>query len=539
MKDLTLASLCLLLVACQGSFADEVPWRPAGAPPTIDPDNPVAPPEQPPSVSDAPMARLTELEISNTLRDLYGDEAGALAGEPNQFAGASLESVTAVDAIAQVQLAEAVAELVHQRPDVVTCDPADRDACTAQIVREQGLRILRHPIADARVDRYVAAAATQSSFEAGVYVVLAALLTSPDFLYRIERGAEGSSGGPRALTSWEVASRLSYAIWRSTPDDALLEAAAADELRTREQVQAQVRRMLDDPRARPVVVEFHRWWLHLEQGRNVFRDAEDYPSFAEDDPSRWIAETERFVEHVVFDGEGSLYELFGASYSLVDPELAETYGVSSSDPDAPTELPAAERAGLLTQASIVGGHAPDERVGAIYRGAFLFRQVLCGDIADPPAEIPPLPEADPHASLREQIEVATQSNQPCMSCHDQFNPLGLALGRYDAIGRFGDLDANGIAVDDAVVLTGPGDLRGIEVTGGVELSNELASSAALRDCYVDQWFRYLTGRAPGPADQYSRSLAQYELEVADRDVRELLVSLLSSDALRYVAAADG
>lgn len=535
---LALLSLLLLSTACQGSFDADAPWRPTGAPGSIDPNDPRPPREQPPAVDAASMARLTDLEIANTLRALYGEEAAALAGDATGFAGASLEPVTAVDAVAQVQLAEAVAQLVHQRPDVVTCDPSNRDGCTAQIVREQGLRILRHPVEDARVDRYVAAAATQSSFEAGVYVVIGALLSSPDFLYRLERGRDAESGAPRALTSYEVASRLSYAIWRSMPDETLFAAAADDALQTREQVQAQVRRMLDDPRARPVVVDFHSWWLQLEQSRNVFRDPEAYPSFDEDDPGRWIAETERFVEHAVFDGEGSLYELFGANYSLVGPELAETYGVDASDASTPTELPAAERAGLLTQASMTAGHAPDVRVGPIYRGAFLYRQVLCGDISDPPADIPPLPDADPHASLREQIELTTQSNQPCAGCHDQFNPLGFALGRYDALGRFAALDVNGSEVDDAVVLQGPGDLRGVAVTGGVELANEIAASAVLRDCYVDRWFRYLTGRDPGPSDQYSRSVAQYEFEVGDRDVRELIVSLLSSDALRYVAAPE-
>ncbi|MGE0789783.1 MAG: DUF1592 domain-containing protein [Sandaracinaceae bacterium] len=528
MRIVTLASLALVLTACQGSVLE--PRRPGSSGPgggSIDPNHPIAPDPQPPSVAAAPMARLTALEIRNTIRDLYGDEAAALVPAGSGYGGASLEDYAAIDAVAAFQTAESVAALVSSRPELVTCDPTDRDACTEEIVRAQALRIVRRPMTDAEADRYVAAAASQASFDDGLYVAIGALLASPDFLYRLERGdASGDGGGVRPLTSYEMASRLSYAIYRSLPDDELFAAAAADRLRTEGDVRDQVRRMLADPRAREVVVGFHTWWLHLDEGRSAFREPERYPEFTGDDPDRWIAETERFVEHAVFDGEGTLGELLTASYSFPDG-------------DARMDLPPSERAGLLTQTSILGGHVPNDRVAAIYRGAFVYRRMLCAPLGDPPMNIPPLPEADPHASLREQIEVAT-SEEPCVSCHGDFNPYGFALGRYDAVGRTIDADDNGAPIDTEVRLTAPAELAGVTVNGAVELANELASSAALRDCYVDNWFRYLHGRDvdPGAGDAYTRLLAQYDFEVADRSVEELLVALLSSHAFRYLHTPD-
>ena len=148
------------------------------------------------------------------------------------------------------------------------------------------------------------------------------------------------------------------------------------------------------------------------------------------------------------------------------------------------ELPAERAAGLLTQSALLATHAPDERTAPIHRGAFLYRRLTCADLPNPPPDVPPLPEADPDASLRDRIATAT-SVEPCVSCHGQFNGFGFALGRYDAIGAYRDTDVQGHAVDDAVTLAGPGDLAGATVRGAPELGAALASSAVVRDCYVE------------------------------------------------------
>jgi hypothetical protein len=318
------------------------------------------------------------------------------------------------------------------------------------------------------------------------------------------------------------------------PDDALLDAADAGELRTADEVAAQARRMLEDPRARRVVRGFHRYWLGAAATENVFRDATEYPAFDPALPADWIEETDRFVEHVIFDGAGTLSELMTANYTFASPAAAAIYE-GEPDADGRVELTSSRRAGLLTQSTVLATHAPDERVGGIYRAAFIYRHLLCAPLPDPPVDIPPLPEANPAASLREQVTAMT-AVAPCVTCHQEFNALGFALGHYDALGAYREHDANGRPVDAAVELAGPGDLAGVSVDGAVELGQALAESAALRDCYVDTWFRYLSGRAIDASgdDANTRARVQYEFEVADRNVGDLLVALVTSDAFRYI-----
>ncbi|MDQ3033787.1 MAG: DUF1592 domain-containing protein [Myxococcota bacterium] len=539
LRTLVLVGLVALASGCVG-LVEDGPAGPRGARGS----EPPPPVEQ--TVAPAPIARLTTRELRNSVHDLFGAEAAALVVDGSSVAPASLVPFSPVETVSLFQLAGTIAATIADDPAVLTCRPADaseRDACTERIVREQALRVYRRPPTDAEVARLVTAAAADASFEGGVVLVLHAILASPSFVYRIERGAPITGGAEpgsyRPLTDFEIASRLSFALWRSTPDDVLLDAALAGELSTPEQVQAQARRMLESPRAREVVVDFHRWWLRLGDATDVFREPAEYPEFDETLASEWIAETESFVEHVVFDGEGTLTELFTATYSFPSARLAAMYGATPSESGEPTMLPAGERAGLLTQAALIATQAPDERVAPIYRGAYVYRQILCAPLPDPPADIPALPDADPTATLREQITDATRE-QPCVGCHAQFNHFGFALGRYDALGMLQEHDANGLPVDARVTLGAPADLTGLEVDGAVELGSAIAESTALRDCYVDRWFRYLTGRnVDRRADARSQAAVHEGFEGAGRDVRELLVQLVSSDAFRGIAAPDG
>jgi hypothetical protein len=513
----------LLLMGCQGVIGDADPIDPMPDP--RDPTMPVLPGE--PWVAAAPIARLTADEIANTLDDLYG----VVEDAPREIGaeGGSIAAYGPVEAIAAFQRAQAVVAEIALDPCA-----GDRAACTDDLVRTEGRRIFRRPLTEDEVGRYAAAANAASTYEEGARVVLGAMLASPHFLYRAERGDPSrAEGALLPLTDHEVASRLSYALWDSMPDETLLSAADAGELRTPEQIDTQARRMLEHPRARAVVVGFHRYWLGAAETEHVFRDAIEYPAFDEALPSAWIEETDRFVEHVVFEGPGTLAELMTASYTFAPVDAAAIYD-AVPDADGRVELPPGQRAGLLTQSTLLATRAPDERVSALYRGAFIYRKVLCAPLPSPPRDIPPLPEADPSASLREQIETMT-SVTPCVTCHQSFNDLGFALGHYDALGAYRDTDANDRPVDARVELASPGDLEGVSVDGAVELAQALADSEALRDCYVDTWFRYLAGRPLERTEEANtRTSLQTDFEETDRNVRDLLVALVTSDAFRYL-----
>lgn len=539
--------LSLVVIGCNGIITDpgataDNPVSPTAVPPSsIDPDDPrLPPPPAVPDVASTPTARLNPTEIRNSIEDLFGPAAldGVSLGDSAE--GVLVTPVSATDAISVFFTAEAIAQNVVTSGQATSCTPdapAQWAGCFDEVLQTWGRRLFRRPPTDTEIQRYIAEAMTADTYEEGLFVIVATLVASPKFLYRPELGDPATStGAVRLVTQYELASRLSYGIWQSTPDEALLDAAAAGELANREQIEAQVQRMLEHPRARQTVARFHAWWLDLDHAANLFRDQSEYPAFEEDMPSAWVAETKAFAEHVAFDSQGTLQELVTATYTLADPSVAAVYG--GTDGGGLVELPANERAGILTHAALLAAHAPDERTAPLYRGAFVYRKVLCGDLHDPPPGVPPLPEEDPDASLRDQTSTATTSGEPCVGCHARFNAYGFALGNFDAIGAFLQTDANGHAVDPAVTLGGPGDLAGAQVANPADLGQVLAQSAALRDCYVDRWFRYLTGRDIEPAngDEYSRLSAQFGFETANRDIQALIVELHTSDALRYVRA---
>jgi hypothetical protein len=165
--------------------------------------------------------------------------------------------------------------------------------------------------------------------------------------------------------------------------------------------------------------------------------------------------------------------------------------------------------------------------------------VLCGSIGDPPAQAQNavIPPPNPNTSLRDQITALTEApGTICVGCHSQFNPLGFAMGNFDGIGQWRSTDRNGKTVDASVTLMGPGDLAGVQVNGPVQLGKAIASSRVFRDCTIDKWFQFLSGRAFDTAngDQDTRVALQTEFDSSGRNIGELMVDLVSSDAFRYI-----
>jgi len=408
-------------------------------------------------------------------------------------------------------------------------------ACNDQIVRGVGKRVFRRPLSDTEVARYVTTAGMAKSFDDGVRIALSAMLASAKFLYRVEMDNAGAAPDTtRPLNGYETASRLSYALWQTMPDAELFQAAEGGALVTADQVRSQARRMLESARARVVVADFHAWWLKADSAERVFRDVKAYPAFQNGTTqAQWIDEMRTFAQKVVFDGPGSLVELFTAPYTYAHADLAGIYG-GTVDAEGKVAIGADQRSGFLTQGAVVAAHGDSEFTSSIYRGAFLFQNVLCAELPPPPDNVPPL-EKDANATVRRQVELGTGAGM-CMSCHNLFNPMGFALGNYDGIGRFTATDANGKTIDAKATLTGPDDLENVEVQGAAGLGKALGGSAVVRDCYVDKWFEFLTGRRFDVmnGDQYSALSTQFEFETAQRDVRALLVQMVSSMGFRHV-----
>jgi hypothetical protein len=495
------------------------------------------------TAGDAPLRRLTHDEYNNTVRDLLGDATRpadafptdtSQTGFDNQASALTISPILAEHYMLAAESLAAAA--VADTSALVPCDPTgDEDACARAFIAELGLRAFRRPLADAEVDRLFALFATgrdDEGFDRGVELVLQAVLQSPKFLFRVEYGAP--AGGPVApLSSYEMASRLSYFLWASMPDTELFDAAAADALATREQVADQARRMLADPRARTAVAAFHEQWLRLSTLEVVNKDASLFPEF-DDDYKQWIAEeTLAFLDHLVFDGGGSFRTMFLAEFSFRNPELAAIYGepAPSGTGFERTAVDTSHRVGLLGHASILSVTSKRNQTSPILRGKLVREQFLCNTMPEPPPNVDTTPpDVSPDATTRERFAQHT-ADPACRSCHEYLDPIGFGLEHFDPIGRWRG-DENGLPIDATGELV---DVDGTDTPfdGVHELAALLADSEQAHQCFVDQWFTFAHGRAPTAGDDCSVSYLADQFSGSDYDIMTLLVELTQTDAFRY------
>lgn len=377
--------------------------------------------------------------------------------------------------------------------------------------------------------------ASGDDFADGVELVLAFLLQSPHFLYRIEESTDpGAEGAPGILLNdWELASKLSYALWQTMPDDRLLDQAAADALSTEEQVVAQALAMLEDPRARQTTADFHDQLLALDRSVNIAKDPDHFPEFSEEHPGWMREEAERFIEAVLWEDAGGLIDLLQASYSVVNGPLAELYGVSGppgSQSWQRVELPADQRAGLLTQSYFLAVNADATTPSPIHRGVHINRDWLCADLPDPPPDFTGLPEPEPGMSNRELVESHTGDGTCGEGCHStMINPPGFALENYDALGRFQTEDAGGPIDASGSYYFGDGEHSWVS---GLEFIEILATHPDTHRCYTSNWLAYLLARGPAEADAALIDPAA-TASAEGLPVQELIAEIASSEAFRY------
>ncbi len=368
------------------------------------------------------------------------------------------------------------------------------------------------------------------------------MLQSPDFLYRVETtasptgttGALTDSATAQRVMGYEMASRLSYLLWGSLPDDALLTAAGKGQLDTPEQVLAQAQRMIDDPRARQMVVQFHQQWLDFDRIEKVGKSAQVYPEWSQAIGASMEGEAAQFVEHVVFDGEGTWDALVTAPYSWVDPQLAAFYGVQPGAPGgfAKVQL-GAERSGLLTLGAMMTVNAHSNQTSPVHRGKLVREAYFCEVLPPPPPGIViQVPDPAPNSTARQRFQ--EHSNNPnCSGCHQLMDPVGFGFEGFDGVGRFRTTD-NGQPLDTS------GNLMGTDVPGTFDgaagLAQRVLSSERARDCYVKQWFRYGYGRGEQPQDACAVEQLEKGFQSNGRGVKALVLELTRSDAFLYKSA---
>jgi Protein of unknown function (DUF1592)/Protein of unknown function (DUF1588)/Protein of unknown function (DUF1587)/Protein of unknown function (DUF1595)/Protein of unknown function (DUF1585) len=508
----------------------------------------------------SPVRRLTQTEYNNTVFTLLGDQtypANEFAPDEEANGFTNQASALVVSPLLAEQYMTAAETLARAHAgglltrDLPACAGAsvDASACNAAaetFVSNFGKKAFRRPLTDDEVQLHADLFVQGTTLGAGSYdpgigveLVIQAMLQSPHFLYRVESGRpESVEGDIVEMTSYEMASRLSYLFWGTMPDAALFEAADRDELRTPDQIEAQARRMLAAPRAREAVKSFHRQWLGLDEIVTVAATGKDrtvYPDYRESMLPLLQQETERFLDHAIFEADASVQDLYTAPYSIMNGELAEFYGIQGVPAGAGfqrVELDPAKYAGFLTQAGLLALHAKSDGSSPVHRGKFVRERLLCQTPPPPPDVVPPPPTVDPTKTTREQY--AQHEEDPgCASCHQWMDPLGFGFEHFDALGRYRETQS-GLAID-ATGEIGLIDEPGIEgpFDGVVELADRLAQSSRVRECVSKQWFRYAYGRTETEADTCSMDLVNLRFSESEYDIKELLVALTQTDAFRY------
>jgi hypothetical protein len=492
-------------------------------------------------VSAAPLRRLTREQYDNTIRDLLGVEGHPSLGlaADEKLAAFFSNSISPVSRLSVEQYRDSAENLAatavkNDLEGLTHCTGEKQNAsCADAFIQSFGRRAFRRPLTTPEAARYreLFDANQARGFGQGIRVVLQTLLQSPNFVYLLELAPAPSSVGVTPLSGYEVASRLSYALWNTSPDDELLDAAGAGMLDAREGVRAQAERLLSRSRAQDAMSSFHLQWLGLDDLLDTNKDKQLFPEYDEALKRALRDETTGFADFVIRRGDGRLETLLSAPFTVAGPNVLSLYGVTAAAAvDGTVPLDPARRAGLLTQGAFLSAHAHPNQTSPVHRGLAVRKNLLCTDLPDPPANVnnnPPAP--DPKATTRQRFE-QHRIDPTCAGCHELLDPLGVGFENYDAIGRYRS-DENGLPIDASGKLTGTA--SGAAFTGAVELAKKLATSPEVRACVQKQWFRFSLGRFEGVEDACTLQALSAAFEASDFNVKELLLSLVTSDAFRY------
>jgi hypothetical protein len=420
----------------------------------------------------------------------------------------------------------------EQRDRIVICDLAQGEACVKQILTAFGRRAWRRPVTDAEMAglmKLVAIGEQQGDgVEGGLKVALRAILTAPYFVFRVEKDPNPTSLMPHPLDAFELASRLSYFLWSSTPDDALLDAAADGSLLDVEELRAQVDRMLDDPRSEGFVESFAGQWLYTRALDDHEPDYVVYPAYNEEVAAAMKMETKLFFREFLHSERG-MDELLTADFTFANDTLATYYGLPpvGSDEHQMVTFADAPRKGILTQGSLLTVTSHPTRTSPVKRGKWVLTQLLCSKPADPPPGVEGLMPAEmPSGTLRELLE-QHRANPVCASCHDVMDPLGFGLEGYDGVGAFRTKDTGGFDIDSSGELP-----TGEKFTGALEMADIIASDPRYSRCVSKQLLTFALGRGTDARDREYLEHITNEFTAGGSKLRDLIKLVVTSEPFR-------
>jgi len=356
---------------------------------------------------------------------------------------------------------------------IFSCFPTNADeapACAREILHSLAQQAYRRPIENDDIEdlmQFYTQGYRDGGFEAGIQFALERLLVSPDFLFRIEQvPVDQEQGNSYAITDFELASRLSFFLWSSLPDDELLALAGSEDLRDPEVLEQQVLRMLADPKAAAFIDNFGGQWLYLRNLDGIYPDPAEFPEFDENLREAFKRETQLFIDHQIRN-DNSLRELLSADYTFVNERLARHYGMPGiyGNRYRKVTLDGAERGGLFGHGSLMMVTSYPNRTSPVLRGKFVLENLLGGPPPEPPPNVPALETSSDGKQLTMREAMAMHRENPaCRVCHAAMDPIGFSLENYDAVGKwrnvFADqpIDASGL-LPDGNTFDGPDGLR--------------------------------------------------------------------------------
>lgn len=466
------------------------------------------------AVDPSPLRRLTNAEYANTVSDLLGANvsslnlafAAELTTEENPFLDNAAAQETPPELVQQyMTAAEAIAAdtVTNRLSKVLTCDPvaAGAQSCAQTFISSFGAKALRRPLDADQTQALMSiwqVGNSQGNFNSGVQAVITAVLQMPEFLYRFEMSPAVGSQTLVPLDGWDTATRLSYLLWNSSPDDTLFAAAQAGTLQTPADITAQVTRMLSQPRAQQMVQRFHDEWWQLATIDTQEKDPTEYPKFSTAVATAMHQEILSLVDAVVFQGDGKIASLFTAPYTFMNDVLGTFYGVSglsSTFTQVDQAMLGRPASGILTAGGLLAANAHANNTSPTKRGIFIREALLCQQLPPPPPNAnitPPVPIAN---QTNRQAMISHVTNPVCASCHTMMDPIGFGFEGFDASGAWRTTEA-GQPVDQSGAVNGSSDLSG-SFNGPVELGAKLAGSDEVVTCAATQWFRFAFGRDPG------------------------------------------
>jgi Protein of unknown function (DUF1592)/Protein of unknown function (DUF1588)/Protein of unknown function (DUF1587)/Protein of unknown function (DUF1595)/Protein of unknown function (DUF1585) len=496
----------------------------------------------------ARLRRLTHAEYTQTVRDLLGvDPAAQVALFPADVTTGSFDNDAQNQTISvllgegYLEAAQTVAAAVVADPErrdaVLGCDPGTGTECLRSAVEGLGRRAWRRPLEATEVDELLALTVDEATPAEQASIMIEALLLSPKFLFRVELGRP-TADDPTLLqlTGYEVATRLSYFLWGTTPDDALLDAAAAGELDDADGVAEHARRMLADERARRALRDFSEQWFRVRDIEDQYRDPAAYPGWGPELAQSMREELALLLDDYMWSSEGFL-GIYTADHGYADARLAEVYGLAPrGDALEPVSWEGdEERGGLLTTAAFATASSRAGDTSPVTRAVYVREVMLCDPPPPPPADIP-LIEPEEGESAQDAFERHT-ADPACAGCHLTLDPIGHGLERYDSIGQLRQTYPDGSPVRLAGEVRI--DDRPVEFAGGVALGQAIAGSEAAAGCAVAHAYRFALGRQETEVDACSMERLTAAFTASEQVFEPMLIELVTSDAFRFRRAHEG